>query len=68
MGRIQGGSGLVQQQDGSLLGQGPGNHHHLRLAPGNLRQQPGRQVQDAGLLHGLQGQIQILPGIVAPPL
>ena len=42
--RIEGGEGLVEQQQGRLGGQGAGDSHPLLLAPGELARQPGAKL------------------------
>ena len=52
MPHVQVGGGLVQQQEGCLLGQSPSDHHPLSLAAGELPDPPVGQLRGIRLLQG----------------
>ena len=52
---VQGGGGLIHQQQPGLLGQSPGRQYKLLLSTGQLREAPVGVVCDPQLLQGLHG-------------
>ena len=52
---VQGGGGLVHQQQPGLLSQGPGRQYKLLLSTGQLREAPVGVIRDPQLLQGLHG-------------
>ena len=68
-GHVQGGGGLVGNEELRLTGHGHGDHHPLAQTPGQLPGIgviPGRRVRDAHLLEELHGAGLGRPAVQAP--
>ena len=59
---VEKGGGLVQQQDGGVLGERHGDPYALPLAARQLIDPPGGQAGDARVPHGAGNQLLVAPG------